>query len=270
MKTAKLDKAQLILNSRLLPGALLSHIGDIDPRAILLVTAVFLLALLSVPLENLEKTIWFAVYPIITAPLAHIKYGRLFFKSLVILPFIVLIGMFNPIFDHRVAFIVGTIEVSYGWITFLSIILRGLLAFQALLLLIHISGFINLCGALQQIGVPKVLTVQLLMLYRYMGLIVSEAVRMRDARIARGYGNEKFPLGMWARLTGTLMINSIYRAKRISRAMDARGFSGVIYVDGDKRWNSNDTLYCFIWISVLLVLRFVAIQSLLTQLAGYS
>lgn len=78
MKTDHLQQAITTLNERQMASETESHISDIDPRALLLVTLVYLVAMLSVSLQSPGMLIWFAVYPIVTAPLAHVPYERIF------------------------------------------------------------------------------------------------------------------------------------------------------------------------------------------------
>lgn len=265
MKASALEQAIDTLNRRQTASASGSHIGDIDPRALLVVTVIYLVAMLSIPPESLGMLIWFAIYPIVTAPLAHERYERIFFQSLVILPLLIVIGVFNPIYDHRVAFELSGLKVSMGWITFLSIILRGLLSLQALLLLVEVCGFIGFCNALRRLGVPKVLTTQLLMLYRYIGVLMEEALDMQRARAARGFGRKSYPLKMWGSFIGQLLIRTLERSRRIHRAMLARGFDGNIpdSYRSAQRWQTADTVYCLVWIPIILFLRFANLSALL-------
>lgn len=263
MKTTAIEKAIVALNSAQLSSAQGSHIADIDPRALLGVTTAFLVLMLSVPLNNVGMIIWFAVYPIVSAPLAHISYERLFVKSLYILPFLLLLGVFNPIFDRRAAFIVGGVGISNGWVTFFAIVVRGLLAMQALLVLVHVAGFNRICEALRCLKVPKVLVVQLLMVYRYLSVLLTEALTMHRARVSRGYGRKAYSLSMWGAFVGRLLVRSVDRASRINKAMLARGFDGSLTVKRNTRWNVADTLYCFIWSVVLIALRLVDFSNIL-------
>lgn len=266
MKPGRLEKAIVILNTRQMRACEESHISGIDSRALLGVTVLYLVALLSVPLVATEKIIWFAVYPIVTAPLAHIAYERLFRNSLYVLPFLILIGVFNPVFDTATAFTVGGINVRTGWLTFLSIILRGLLSVQALLLLIRVSGFNDMCEAMRRLGVPAVIVTQLLMVYRYLSVLLQEALAMQRARIARGYGKTSFKASLWGAFVGQLMLRTIERSRRIDMAMRARGFNGSLSVGSHTSWTTTDTVYCMVWVPVFLILRFCDISSLLLAL----
>ena len=158
--------------------------------AMLVVTLIFLIAVLSIPVNQPQKLIWLAVYPIVASEMSGIGYGNIFLKSLWILPLAILIGIFNPIIDISKAFTVSGITISRGWVSFISIIFRALLSFQSLLLLIATSGFLDMFNAMRHIGCPAVLSTQLLLTYRYISVIIEEAIIMNRARQARGYGKK--------------------------------------------------------------------------------
>ncbi|MCH5247413.1 MAG: cobalt ECF transporter T component CbiQ [Muribaculaceae bacterium] len=246
----------------------MSHVSEIDSRAILSMTLLYLLFLLSMPLSDLGGTIWFAVYPIIMAPLSHLKYARLFQQSLFILPLILLIAVFNPVYDSNPIFFIGNVGISNGWLTFFSLIVRGIIAFQALLILVNVSGFIEVCNSLRRLGVPSVLTTQLLMVYRYIIVLLEEALTMNRARVARGYGKRNLSIVLWAPFVGSLLVRSIERSRRIAMAMEARGFNGSMPISGNKKWNTDDTVYCMVWTSVFLILKFVDLSGVIAHWQG--
>lgn len=266
MKTSRLERAILTLNASQLSADTGSHISGIDPRALLCVTVFYLVAMLSVPVRSVGMLIWFAAYPILSAPLAHIAYERLFLKSLYVLPLIFLIGIFNPIFDKETAFKIGSVAVSFGWISFFSVIIRGLLSVQALLLLIHVAGFNRICEAMREMKVPAALVTQLLMVYRYLTVLLQETLTMHRARTARGYGKKGYPMAMWGPFIGQLLIRTLERGRRIHGAMLARGFNGSLMSEQNRKWDSADTVYCMVWIPAIALLRIIDLSSLLLKL----
>lgn len=263
MRPGRIEKAILILNARQLALTDHSHISMIDPRAVLAVTLLYLISMLSVPLTSPGMLIWFAVYPIVSAPLAHVAYEKIFLRSLYVLPFIAAIGVFNPILDHTSAFSIGGMTVTKGWISFISIIIRGLLSVQALLVLIYVVGFNRICDALRAFGMPRAMVTQLLMVYRYMMVLLEEALAMQRARAARGYGRNSYGASMWGRFAGQLMLRTIDRSRRINKAMIARGFDGSMTWKRREHWQLADTVYCLIWIIVFTVLRVADLSGLL-------
>lgn len=266
MKPTRLEKAITVLNSRQAKAHGASHIGDIDSRALLIVTVAYLVAMLSVPLQRTDAIIWFAVYPIISAPLAHIPYERLFRNSLYVLPLLIFIGIFNPFFDRQPAFTMFGLTVTAGWISFISILIRGLLATQALLLLIRITGFNDMCEALRRLGCPAVIVTQLLMVYRYLEVLLQEALAMQRARQARSYGRSSFKASIWGPFVGQLILRTLERSRRINMAMKARCFHGSLSLSAPTRWDTAATVYCLIWIPLIVTLRILPVSSLLLSL----
>lgn len=258
----KLEKAYYsILNSS-------EHSNEsiaLDSRINIIVAFVFLAALLSVPLDRLSMLIWFALYPIVASAYLGLSFGKIFIRSLYILPIVIIIGIFNPLYERESALSVGDVEISVGWISFTSIILRGLLAMQSILILISSSGgFIGLCRALHSLGVPSFLTDQLQFVNRYISVLLLEAISMHRAREARGYGKKKYPIKLWGIMIGQLFIRTIDRSERINRAMLSRGFSGTLpqYVQDKRKLKKSDIIYLLISIASIASMRFINLSGI--------
>lgn len=234
-----------------------SPLHRIDARAKLVVTVVFLLTMLSVPPGRLSELMLYFLFPILTAAMGGMRYPQIFRRSLAVVPFVALIGVFNLFYDRRAVFALGPVIVTGGWISLLSIILRGMLSVQALLILIGSTGFYRLCRSMQRLGVPAVFTTQLLFVYRYVCVLLQEALDMSRARDARSFGRRSYPLRIWGTLVGQLLIRTFDRAERIGCAMLARGFTGRIpAVYGSRqRWERRDTLFLVLWSAALVAAR---------------
>lgn len=238
----------------------------LNPVCGIVVTVCYLVAMLSVPVDRLGMLLWFAIYPILAAPYLGQSFTSIFVRSLYTLPFIVFIGIFNPVFDTAPALTVGSVVVSRGWITFVSIVLRGLMSVQAIMILVEADGFEGVCRGLRRIGLPAFLVTQLLMVYRYMTVLLTECLDMKRARMSRGYGKTRLPLSMWGRTTGQLFLRTVARAERINRAMLARGFNGTMPVYGDRvsmKPGKNDMIFAAVCCTMFLILRFADVSGLL-------
>lgn len=252
---SKLEKAIYELNRMERASEQVSPLHALDSRAKLLVTLVFLIFVLSLSLGDLSGLILYLIYPIISCALAGISYGTIFKRSLLVLPFIIFIGIFNPIMDKQVVFRVGGIGVTAGWISFFSILIRGLVSVQAVLILIFTTGFYNLCQGMRRLGVPSLLATQLLFVYRYIFVLLQEALSMERARTARSFGRKSYTLRMWGVFIGQLLIRTIERSQRIHRAMLSRGFTGSIESNYHTVWRTKETLYLIVWTCLFFVLR---------------
>lgn len=262
----KLEKALLRLDA--LERGEGEPLYRLNTAVTLVVTLAYLIAMLSVPLDSFASLIWFAVYPLVATRFYGLRFSRIFLESLYVLPFVAFIGIFNPFFQKDTAFMAGDIAISEGWVSFASIILRGLLAVQAALILISAHGFSGVCATLRRLGMPGFLVTQIQFVYRYLGVLLSEALNMRRAASSRGYGKKSYPLKIWGAMTGQLLIRTIDRGESIHRAMLARGFTGSLPCYGLKnslRLKTADFLWAAVWIAIFLVLRVVNLSSLFQQ-----
>ncbi len=241
---------------------------EFSPVAVLLVTLFYLFAVLSVPLLSPDRLIWLAIFPVLLAEYSGLGYVKVFLRSLWVIPLVALIGIFNPIIDTSAAFEIGALSISQGWVSFFSILIRGLLAMQAVIILIEMIGFYGVCSALRTLRVPTVLVTQLLLTYRYLTVLLEEALTMRRAREARGFGRRSYPLKMWGAFIGQLLLRSVDRAERIHKAMLARGFDGCM-PESDRRDEvpvSRSIIFGLVASLVIALLRWLPLSIWFTKL----
>lgn len=250
----KLEKVILALSKSEVGAAPSSGTSPIAMTMSVLIYIGFLLALPTIDLKGL---VWMAVGPAIAAPLLGIPYGRIVSRSLIVLPFILLIGMFNPIIDKQEAMRIGSIGISFGWLSFVGLTLRGLLAMQVVLILMESVGFRGICSAFRNMGLPRILVTQLLLSYRYLRVLAEEANTMIQARQSRGFGSKTLPFRMWGEFVGQLYLRSLARAERIHLAMVSRGFSGEMpcLIPNSKRFAAKDLVSPLLTIVFSLAVR---------------
>ncbi len=235
----------------------LSPLHRLDPRAKLIVCLAYLVMMLSTPLTSLSELMLYTIYPLWSASRGALNMRRIFRQSLLVVPLVAFIGFFNLLFDHRPLFMAGDVVVTQGAVTFVAIILRGVLSVAALLVMIHTTGYHRLCLGMQQLGLPPLIALQLLFVYRYTYVLLREAIIMSTARDARNFGRGSYPLKMWGLFIEQLLLRSFERAEWISRAMLSRGFDGKIPSDSRTRgrWTRLETLYTAVWCLLFLAIR---------------
>lgn len=247
------------MNERALPmqGVL------VDGRCRLFVTLVFIICVLTTPLYNPACLLWMFLYPILTAEAAGIGYWRVLRSSLWVLLLLLPVVVFNPIYDREAAFTISGHVISKGWASLVTVLLRGLLTLQALLVMVYTCGFYGLYRALYGLGCPGIVVMQMAMLYRYIGLLLLEALTMHRAVVARGFGRRSYPVRLWAQLTGRLLIRSITRARSVSDAMAARCFTGQMAGFGVKPPRPSALSWCYAvgWSAIIIIYRIFLINS---------
>ena len=240
-----------------------SPIHRIDPRAKVITTLVFIVCVVSFGKYDLFAMVPFVVYPIVMASRGDVPYRVLWTRLLIAAPFAVVIGLFNPLLDQAVLGYIGGIAVTGGWLSFASIVVRFLLTVSAALLLVATTSFTGVCMALEKMGLPDIMSTQLLLLYRYIFVLGEEALRLWRARALRSFGQKGMGLRVYGQMLGSLLLRTYARATRVYEAMLSRGFDGHIRVQRALHFTGHDWLFVLGWSAVFLVLRFVNVPLVL-------
>jgi cobalt/nickel transport system permease protein len=240
-----------------------SAIHRLDPRVKVLTTLVYVLCVVSFGRYELAAMLPFLFYPVTLLALADLPVGYIVRKVMVVLPFAVMVGLFNPLIDRQVVLYLGALDIWGGWLSCLSIVMRSLLTAAAAIVLVAVTGFPTICAALEQLGMPRVFAVQLLFLYRYIFVLTDEGGRVARARQLRACGNRGLGLRAFGSLLGHLLLRTWERAERIHMAMLARGFTGEMPVRRQGSFGRREWLFLFGWITLFLALRLYNLPQLL-------
>lgn len=229
-------------------------IHRLNPCAKLAATMLFILAVTSFSRYEIAGLIPFFLYPVVLISAGELPVVPLLRRVALTLPFILFIGIFNPLMDHSPAMQLGPWIITGGWVSFFSIMIRSLLVVSAALILVATSGMEGISMALLRIGVPKVLVVQLLIMYRYLYILLEEV-----GRTVQAYEMRSFRKGMSFRVAGSLLgqllLRSLDRAGRIYKAMLCRGFDGRLRLIRSDSFRLRDALYILGWAGFFFLAR---------------
>jgi len=235
----------------------------LDPRAKLITSLLFITTVVSFGKYEIAALIPFFVYPIFLSALGNVPPAFLLKRLVLLSPFAVMIGIFNPLLDREILVSLGDVGISGGWISFGSILLRFVLTVAAALSLIAVTGFYAVCMALQKLGVPRIFVVQLLFLYRYMFVLVDEGSRMVRARSLRALGDGGAGIKTFGPLVGHLLLRTMDRAQRIYLAMCCRGFDGQVRILKPLKFGFPEIGFTCGWSAFFILMRFYNIPTAL-------
>lgn len=240
-----------------------SVVHSLHPMAKLITTLVFLVMVISFNKYNISGLIPFFIYPILMMSLGDIPFGSVLSRLLAALPFSFFAGLSNLFLDRAVAFYWGAIPVSYGVLSFSSIILKTVLTVMAVLILIAATSMDRIACQLIRLRVPRIFVIQLMLTYRYLSVLITEALNMATAyhlRSARQKGIKIIHIGSFL---GQLLLRSFDRAERIYYAMKLRGFSGDYRFAQSGRLNGKDIAYTVILSLAFILMRYFNISLLI-------
>lgn len=242
-----------------------SAIHKTDPRLKILIALFFVL---SIVLTNPGNLLEFALYGVIIVSLVVVsRVPPLFIlkRSLIIIPFVVLISLFL-LFDYTGGAIshpsLSSIELRgdyAGVVLFRGIVIKSYLAILVLVLLSSTTPFPSLLQGLQRLKLSKVFILLLSFMYRYIFLLVDEAMRLTRGKRAREFGAGRWrQIKTTASLIGILFIRTFERGERVYSAMCSRGFDGTIRSLSTLHLNKAEILVGFALITIIILVKIFA------------
>lgn len=232
-------------------------INRIHPLAKIVITFVYIVCVSSIDKYNLPMVIIAGIYPLLTITLGRIPFGEMAKKMIVPMFMGAGLGIFNPILDTRFFYLTDTVAISAGWISFLSLILKSICLITAALLLVSTTPIEDIAYGLNCMKVPKIMTLQLLLMFRYITILVNEIERVLTAYSMRSCGKTAIAYKSWGPLIGQFFLRTSQRALRLYEAMKLRGFSGE-FVYSKKKFAMRDGIYLSLW--TLLFAGFMGIR----------
>jgi cobalt/nickel transport system permease protein len=168
-----------------------SLIHRLDARTKLAAVFLFILAV-----SLTSPTVWpaFVAYFTVVAVLIALSRVPILYvlkRSLVIIPFVLLIAIFMPFF--REGEVAGSfniwgwhIAVTYNGLQVLwSVLAKAWLSILGLILLTSTTPIASLLKGLEQLRLPRLMVMVLSFMYRYIFVMYDEVLRMKQARDSR-------------------------------------------------------------------------------------
>lgn len=238
-----------------------SFVHRLDPRAKVLATAGFTVAVAAMGRYEVSALLPFSLFPALLAVQAGISWAYLLKRIALALPFVLVLGMLNPLQDRQVLLQVGPIGISGGWLSFASMTLRLALTVASAVVLVATTGLDGVCLALDRLGLPRIFVLQIGFLHRYAFVLAEEAEGMLRARELRAHGHG-LVLREFGPLAGHLLLRTWDRAGRIHQAMLARGFEGQIHLQRQLHFGRPDALFLLGWCSLFALFHLVQVPRL--------
>jgi cobalt/nickel transport system permease protein len=226
-------------------------------RSALLVTALFVFSLLSVPKVNLPGVIAFGAFPIFLMSAAKLHAGMMIKRLLLISPFILFMAAGNLLLDRHPVMQIFGISISGGMISGTVIVAKTVISVAGLLSVTLCIPFYRICRALEALHLPEVMVTQLILLDRYRSVLHDEAQSMQKARDIRSFGRKGKELVRTAPLIGSLLLRTTNRAERLYRSMIARGFQGRMGGGAAEKMCATEWMTIGLWSILFLALRLI-------------
>jgi len=224
-------------------------LGDMDPRGLVAALLAYVLVVALAPATGCVR--WCGLVLLLIPPLvaARVPLALIGVRLGLLTPFALLVvasiwltpphsaydAWRVPAFDRSVSLETASrmgAALAGGGLSVVAVSIAG-----------HAIGADGVARGLAGLGLPRVLSMLLVLTVRYVGLLRDEARRMVRARDARG-GARGFARGARVAgcMVGSLFVRSLGRAERVSAAMLSRGFDGHLPSARLRRIRARDVL----------------------------
>jgi len=245
-----------------------SPVHELHPAVKLITTVCYILIVVSFHKYDLSGLAPLVLWPVFLFQLSGIPVSTCFYKLRIVLPLVLAVGLFNPLFDHRVLFTMGTVPVWGGVISMITLMMKGTFCLMASFLLVATTPVDSLCGALRNMHFPGMLVTLFLLTYRYVGVLTEELAIMTDAYHLRAPGQKGIHVSAWGSFLGQLLLRSMDRAQELYASMQLRGYHEHFHYAPLRKIEKKDILYLVICVLIFLLLRSVPVVRVLGSLAA--
>lgn len=229
-------------------------VNRIHPSIKLFLTILYIALTVSFSKYNLTGLLGMMIYPLILFQVSELSFREALYRLRIVLQIVCIVGIANPFFDRAIVTQIGSLGISGGVLSMMTLMLKAVISVLASYLLIVTTPIEKICYALQQAHTPQILVTEVLLIYRYITVLLSEVRRVTQAYHLRAPGQKGIAFQAWGSLVGQILLRSMDRADRLYQSMCLRGFNGVFHME-KSRVRGGDLCYLLIWTAVLLLLR---------------
>ena len=239
-----------------------SPMHRLSPLSKLFVTVLYIVVTVSFHKYDISGVFVMVLFPLVGYQVSMIPVHTCFHKLRVVMPLVCAVGLFNPFFDKQIVLYIGAVGVSGGVISMLTLMMKGIFCLMASFLLAATTSIEDICRALRQLHVPKLLTNLLLLTFRYVGLLLSEVAVMQQAYSLRAPGQKGVHISAWGSFLGQLLLRSMDRAEALYESMELRGFCGDFSYAVRRKGSAASWPYAILCPALMLLPRLVDLSAL--------
>lgn len=243
-------------------------INEIHPIAKLVITIWYIITVVSFNKYNLIGLVPMVAFPAAIFILGDIPFWASIKRLKFALPIVCFIGIFNPVFETAQITVAGK-EINAGYISMITLILKGAMSVLASYLLIATTSVEKICCALRQIKCPKIIVTEILLICRYTDIFIREVQGVSRAYSLRAPGQKGIHIKAWGSLTGSILLRSFNRADKVFESMNMRGYSGEFkFAVKKQKFQLGDILYIALWGIIFVIFKRVPVIILAGNLIG--
>lgn len=229
--------------------------GGVHPLAHVVVTFLYILVVVSFSDKELAGLAGMVLYLLIHMIWNEISVWTMLKRVWPVFLLTGVIGIAAPVVNRDVFAVLGDLEITYGMLSMIILMLKGMFCVIASYILTITVGIRQICYALRIMHVPEEIVTVIMLMHRYLMVIIKEVERMQQAYRLRAPFQRGLHVRAWGSFVGLLLLRSMDRAEAVYESMKLRGFCGRIQCSPIKSNKVTSILYVLMWGVFLFLLR---------------
>lgn len=209
-------------------------LNKLSPLAKLITTVAYIATVVSFNKYDFTGLLGMIIYLIVLFVLGDISFKESLVRLRIVLPIVCIVGIINPFMDREVILTMGSIGISGGVISMITLMMKGVFSVLSAYILIASTSIEKIGHALRQLHVPKIIVTMILLIYRYIIVFMKEVLKISQAYSLRAPGQKGINIKSWGPLVGQLILRSFDRADGVYSSMCLRGFDGEFPVSDEN------------------------------------
>lgn len=262
----KIDRALAEFNEMDELAAGRSLIHTLHPLSKLIITIAYIFITVSFDKYDLFGIITMVIYPVLMFEIAGVSIKACFYKLRLVLPLVLAVGIVNPFLDRGIIAVIGSVRISGGVVSMLTLMMKGVLSLMASFILVATTQMDKLCAALRKVHVPSMIVTLLLLTYRYISVMIEQVSIMTEAYHLRAPDQKGIHISAWGSFLGQLLLRSMDRAQELYESMQLRGFEGEFYYADIEKAGASTWVYTALSAAFFILARYFDVAVLLGSL----
>lgn len=232
-----------------------SYIHRMSAKSKLAVLLVYIISVTSINNYDVSGLFFMILFPVTIYQFALIPVRLCFQKLKYIFFLLLVVGIFNPIFDRNIVLFIYDIPITGGTLSMMSLFMKGAFCLMATFLLMATTRVEDICEALMSIHIPRNFVSLIYMTYRYLFVLVDEVSDMVTNYHLRAPRQKGIDIRVAGPFLGQLLLRTLDKGDRIYEYMILRGYKGEFYHFGNRIFTKNSWILASITIALIVVCR---------------
>lgn len=229
--------------------------AGLHPISRILVTFLYILTVVSFPGYDLIGLAGMVLYLLAHIIWHEIRVGTMFKRIWPVLLLTGVAGIASPVMDREVCVALGGVTVTYGMLSMVTLMIKGVFCAAASYILAVTAGIGQICHALRLLHIPEEIVTVIMLMHRYLMVLIKEVERMTQAYRLRAPNQKGLRFKTWGSFVGLLLLRSMNRAEEVYESMQLRGFQGKMQGSSLHSKKAAGIVYVLLWTMCFVILR---------------